>query len=310
MDKTINPAFFLNRFLEIDLLPDLKENVLRGIREFQVSAYRCDVHNLENSIFPLHWHDELQFARAISSPLLIDINGQNIVLEPGEAVFINSRVLHSISALNSNSCFCEEIIFNTSVICEEHSSPIYKKYIKPLIKCRELSHTIMTDRDEWGRKALRLFDETFKALSVQPFGFEIEVRSGLGALIEMLTEQYYDLTCSSSDITEMRENRVRTMVEHIYKNFSKPLSVSDIAASASVSERECYRDFASILNTTPNEFLRKHRISVARIFLEDTDQDIAAIAYRCGFSDQAYFSRAFRSIVSCTPGKYRKKCRS
>ena len=58
---------------------------------------------------------------------------------------------------------------------------------------------------------------------------------------------------------------------------------------------------------TPFEYLRKLRINHAIDLLTTTDQSIATIAQKCGFSDSAHLIKLFKNETGYTPSKYRKE---
>lgn len=60
--------------------------------------------------------------------------------------------------------------------------------------------------------------------------------------------------------------------------------------------------FSQLRNSTREKF--------ALHYLQDTDFSIADIAEKLGYSDQASFTKAFRSWTGCSPGKARKEQRS
>lgn len=49
------------------------------------------------------------------------------------------------------------------------------------------------------------------------------------------------------------------------------------------------------------------RIDYARQLLKShPEMSVAAVGMRCGFSDQAYFSRQFKQMTGVSPSQYRK----
>ena len=105
-----------------------------------------------------------------------------------------------------------------------------------------------------------------------------------------------------------REDAVRAkqMLGFIHENYARPVTVNQIAASAGICERECFRCFADILDTTPMEYLNRHRIAIASRALAETTESIGQIAENCGFSNSSYFGKVFRRLMNCTPGQYRR----
>ena len=80
-----------------------------------------------------------------------------------------------------------------------------------------------------------------------------------------------------------------------------------IAASASVSERECLRTFRKALGTSPVRFLISYRLAESVRLLESSDMQIAQIAYRTGFESPAHFSRSFRELYGVSPTQWRRR---
>jgi AraC-like DNA-binding protein len=55
------------------------------------------------------------------------------------------------------------------------------------------------------------------------------------------------------------------------------------------------------------ELLRQCRVDLACELLLHTHEPLAAIAGRCGFCDQSYFTRVFRDVKGVTPGQFRER---
>lgn len=100
------------------------------------------------------------------------------------------------------------------------------------------------------------------------------------------------------------------IAEHVSSRIGDPeLSARSIAASFAISERYVY----SILTRQGidlGDLLRARRLESAVRLLEDprsASMTIGAVAHRCGFSDHAHFSRAFREHFGMTPSSWRRR---
>lgn len=85
--------------------------------------------------------------------------------------------------------------------------------------------------------------------------------------------------------------------------------MSDIAASAAISTRECTRCFKNTIHRTPFEYLLDYRIDMAEKLLKNTDEPVLDIALKCGFTNSAYFGKIFKKQRKTTPGAYRRDSR-
>lgn len=84
-------------------------------------------------------------------------------------------------------------------------------------------------------------------------------------------------------------------------HMAQPVSLSDAAAAVHRSPTYLAHLVKRETGKTFVELLTGRRIARARELLVHTDLSVKEIAYRCGFSDEAYFSRRFRQIEGCTP---------
>lgn len=63
------------------------------------------------------------------------------------------------------------------------------------------------------------------------------------------------------------------------------------------------------MGTSYSEMVAELRFDTARHLLADTDDPIAAIALRLGYSGTSGFSRAFMRAMKTQPVSYRRQCR-
>ncbi|MCL1964306.1 MAG: AraC family transcriptional regulator [Firmicutes bacterium] len=97
---------------------------------------------------------------------------------------------------------------------------------------------------------------------------------------------------------------VRLACEYIANNFSRPISVEDVARFVGVCRSRLYRAFAENMNTSPTQYLARFRMQQACLLLTQTDLSVKAVAFSVGFEDPLYFSRRFREVVGCVPSRY------
>ena len=87
------------------------------------------------------------------------------------------------------------------------------------------------------------------------------------------------------------------------------LGAAAVASALGVSVRHLHRVFAS-QGQTLGEYVRERRLQQCRAALEDErwrDRSVTEIAFSCGFSDSAHFSRSFKSRFGISPRKFRQK---
>lgn len=85
------------------------------------------------------------------------------------------------------------------------------------------------------------------------------------------------------------------------------LSIEALARYAGMSPRNFARSFREATATTPADFVVHLRIDKARELLEDTAQQLQAVAAQCGFSSADSMRRVFLDQVGVTPAQYRAR---
>jgi AraC family transcriptional regulator of adaptative response / DNA-3-methyladenine glycosylase II len=84
---------------------------------------------------------------------------------------------------------------------------------------------------------------------------------------------------------------------------------TELGARLGLSERHLRRLFRDHLGMTPDQFARSRRAHFARRLLDDTDLDIAEVAFASGFGSLRQFNRAMSEIFRATPSELRGRRR-
>lgn len=89
--------------------------------------------------------------------------------------------------------------------------------------------------------------------------------------------------------------RINKVIHYITENFSDNINLKILADIACFSPFHFHRVFNAIVGETPNEFINRVRLDrAALILLFHNENSISDVAYRCGFSSQSVFARAFK----------------
>ena len=126
-----------------------------------------------------------------------------------------------------------------------------------------------------------------------------EIWCGLLALTETMEKSPKHNSRSSQ--------KIKIMLAFIHKHCGDKLSVKEIAASAFISERECFRVFRDCLNMTPVEYVTSFRLQRACWMLSEGNEPITSICHICGLGSSSYFGRVVRTSMGCSPKEYRQK---
>jgi len=109
---------------------------------------------------------------------------------------------------------------------------------------------------------------------------------------------------SSSKIDRKFINEFTAIVENNISN--EQFSVDDICKAIGVSRVQLYRKVKALIGYNINDYILTVRLQKAKFHLANEDASISEVAFKVGFSSQAYFSTVFKSKFAVTPSEYRE----
>ena len=117
-------------------------------------------------------------------------------------------------------------------------------------------------------------------------------------------------TRQSSEILAVDDPELRTALRYIREHAAEAIRVKDILVATGIPRRALERRFRSLLGSSPGEELVKIRISMAKRFLAESEDSVAAIAEKCGFNSLPYMSEVFGKKTGHSPLAYRARFRN
>lgn len=93
-------------------------------------------------------------------------------------------------------------------------------------------------------------------------------------------------------------------------NITNTYSISQLAVMAGRSVSSFRRDFLSIYNMTPSQWIREKRLKKAKEMLRTTNMGITDICYALGFENISHFSRLFKTRFGYAPSVFRAQSAS
>ena len=94
------------------------------------------------------------------------------------------------------------------------------------------------------------------------------------------------------------------------RKYDEPLTVTEIANKAKMSERSLIRKFKEQTGTSPLQWLLRMRIAKAKELLEASAQPIDLVSEKVGFGCAVSFREHFKRQVGVTPKNYRAAFKS
>jgi len=127
---------------------------------------------------------------------------------------------------------------------------------------------------------------------------------------ELMENLHYAIEGMSSSIFFFQGIRhasvLRKAERYIWANYTRKLSLEEIAKAAGLSPPYFSTIFKEEMGENLSSYLNRLRVERAVSMLTETEKHLQEIANLCGFEDQSWFSKIFKSFTGVSPGKFKK----
>ncbi|QHV97367.1 helix-turn-helix domain-containing protein [Spirosoma endbachense] len=139
---------------------------------------------------------------------------------------------------------------------------------------------------------------------IEPTGEVLEERFRELLFTLLINPDNYALVTYLNSLTD--RPRI-SLYEVLEANYMYHLSLNEYAQIANRSLASFKREFRSLFNTTPAQWLIQKRLDYALILLRTTEKSIGDIVFDSGFENGSHFSRVFKDKFGLSPQHYRKQ---
>ena len=116
---------------------------------------------------------------------------------------------------------------------------------------------------------------------------------------------YYILDkMANNQKTSISDTSVAAGVRYIDAHFSdSKIDIETVCGVAFISVSSLQRGFAKYFGMSPKQYLIQLRMNRALELLTENKLSVKEISFVCGFTDEKYFSRAFKKRYGCSPSQ-------
>ena len=150
-----------------------------------------------------------------------------------------------------------------------------------------------------------------KIMDIMRNGEEFYLEEAKGILAAFLAEVARENRNEEEEKISEEKGKITNMVtrslDYISDHYMEDIHVEDLAKSCHISETHFRRVFTSYMKVSPLEYINTVRIHTACELLQKTDDPVADIAHKCGFTTNSTFNRNFKQMMGVTPNEWRKR---
>ena len=194
---------------DVSVHSDGKEKVIHKTESLSSAAYMDDV-----SVHRIawHWHEEFELLHLLDGNLQFLIGTTQFRLRAGEALFINSQMLHGAWDDGEPSCPYHSVVFHPQLVGGSEASIFWRKYVRPVQLNQTLPYMIFHPDDGWQRRVIGNIEEAWQQTRTQESGYEFAVRSALSDCILQIWMRGSDYMTTPSEKQLREEERVKKSI--------------------------------------------------------------------------------------------------
>lgn len=234
-----------------------------------------------------------------------------------QLIFQKSAILHSRDLLSAKEALPQRTLDYGQLekfrfcIQTQNLTALLRELHEFLMHCK-INHTTQKELAQSINKILECCFPEFSRKSRTNLELEIDeyisnakTYSELDVSLEFLFRQNYKKIYPDSHSFTEPEKLVEDIKKYIEMNFTKEININDIAVHFSITPAYLSRIFKKYADVRPIDYLTNCRISHACHYFSHSQLSVKDVAQLCGYSNQYYFSKAFKQETQLSPTEYR-----
>lgn len=248
---------------------------------------------------PFHWQEDgLEIICVIKGTVEVKVNNKAFILCEDDILLIHGEDAHRVKKIDEDFIL---ISFNFNInYFEKHFPNISRMlfYCNPDVNTIEKSLIIKRLRNKLAQILLE-----FKNKSEN---YEYRIISNATSILTILVNNFNSIGKSPENYRNIEQfERIWNVYEYLYNNYTKKISLSEVAQYAHVSEPYLSHSIKESLGMSFEEMLNYVRSESSIKLLLTSKKSLTQISYECGFSDPRYFNSFFSRFFKCNPAEYR-----
>jgi transcriptional regulator GlxA family with amidase domain len=101
------------------------------------------------------------------------------------------------------------------------------------------------------------------------------------------------------------DSLVRKAILQLEQQLHTSQPIDALCDSLGIGRRQLERRFRRDIGLSPAEYRQRLRMERARWLLQNTDLEITAVGFECGYQDSTHFARVIRQALGASPSQVR-----
>ena len=254
--------------------------------------------DLLDQFYPhFHTHQELQFIWIVKGEGTAFIGDRILPFKDGELFLISSNLPHVFKSDSSKEKVESLSIYFLQNIFESNKSlPEFDIINKFLFS---FTQGVVFKRKNY-TSLLEKMNLIESSNGIKQVIFLMELMD------EVATQEEANLIASPDYATPNNKDgeKISGVIEHLYSNFSKNITLNEVANIAHMTPQAFCRYFKRHTRKSMVQYLNQIRIGKVCNWLQENKYSVTQSCYQAGFNNISNFNRQFKSITGFTPSGY------
>ena len=276
----------------------LKENIVYK----EDLPVNCFVMNIEE--YPIHFHNDLEVVYVLQGSVRLKNGYYNFDMREGDIYILNDREIHSYYTLGEPNVVLI-LQLNLSYFCR------YYEILR--------NSFFITDMNGAEDESLEELQEILSRIALETLrgeqGYEKRIVDLAHEMIDCLIQNFQYFVMEDGKFVhepkhkgkEVLANRLNRITEYMYENYSRRLTLTEIAEREHLSIYYLSHFIKESTGLSFQELLNFIRVEESEKLLLGTDKKISTISMESGFSAVRYYLKYFIQWFGMHPEEYRKK---
>lgn len=268
------------------------------------SCYECRIPEWFMSV-PMHWHSEFELIHIIRGTGEFICGSRKYEVGEGEFLLIPPNMLHAAYTCGEQELIYDALVFSPVMVGAGSGDRSTNECIRPILKGNIRMNVCIRKGTADYEELHALVGRIFSCVRGNSARMDLLLKSELMRLIWLLEESGGIVFEKEGGGSEAEA--IRPALEYMANRFREDITVEQLADLVHLSKSHFMRCFKKAVGIGAIEHLSQLRINAACEALSDGNDQIADIAFACGYSNLSNFNRQFLKKVGCSPKEYRKR---
>lgn len=262
------------------------------------------IQNYGNDVDYLHFHNYLEIGFCYEGQGHMILGEDKVPFNGGEFSVIPPNYAHTTNSDIGTVSRWEYLFIDVE--------GFLKKFLENPVKADKMIQRIYSKATfQKEGESPSIAAKILKIMDIMRYGEEFYLEEAEGILASLLVEIARSNRNEGEDRVEEEKGKITNMITRalnfISYHYMEDIRIEDLAKYSHISETHFRRVFTSYMKVSPLEYINTVRIQTACDLLQKTDDPVADIAHKCGFTTNSTFNRNFKQLMGVTPIEWRKR---